>query len=152
MKRILVSEKMLGASRKTSLADLKIIYRKLIKEWHPDKLQQDPEKLAVAEVRSKEIIDAYHFLVSISPETHALNSEEYNRLTSASAIQDFEYKGVTLSITFYDGCAYEYMGVPRNIYIKFANSATAARFARRHIFFSYPYRKSAKQVDQNEQN
>ncbi len=84
MKRILVSEKILGASRKASLDELRTIYRKLIKEWHPDKLQQDEEKLAVAEVRSKEIIDAYQFLVSISPETHAANLEEYTKITSAN--------------------------------------------------------------------
>ena len=148
MKRILVSEKILGASRKASLDELRTIYRKLIKEWHPDKLQQDEEKLAVAEVRSKEIIDAYQFLVSISPETHTANLEEYTKITSANFITDYEYKGVTLTVTFYDGCVYEYLGVPRNIYIKMVNSATVARFARRHIFFSYPYRRAEKQKEE----
>ena len=147
MKRILVNEKILGASRKASLDELRTIYRKLIKEWHPDKLQQDEEKLAVAEVRSKEIIDAYQFLVSISPETHAANLEEYTKITSANFITDYEYKGVTLTVTFYDGCVYEYLGVPRNIYIKMVNSATVARFARRHIFFSYLYRRAEKQKE-----
>jgi len=145
MKRILISEKILGATRKTSLADLKKVYRNLIKEWHPDKLQNDEEKLAIAEVKSKEIIDAYHFLVSISAETHTANLEEYTKITAANFIADYEYKGVTLTVTFFDGCVYEYLGVPRNIYIKMVNSGTVARFARRHIFFSYPYRRAMKE-------
>jgi hypothetical protein len=147
MKRILISEKLLGVDRNIKLEELKTIYRKMIKEWHPDKLQNDAERLAVAEVRSKEIIDAYQFLVSISPETHATNTEEYARITSSSFIQDYEYKGVNLTITFQDGCVYEYLGIPKNIYIKMVNSGTVARFARRHIFNSYTYRKVSNQTE-----
>ena len=80
MRRKLISQKTFGITKETSLADLKKIYRNLIKEWHPDKVQHDAALLAESEIKSKEIIDAYQFLVSISPETHAANSEEYTEL------------------------------------------------------------------------
>jgi len=146
MKRIANSKALLGITKPTDLAELKTIYRNMIKEWHPDKLQDDPERLAEAEVKSKRIIDAYQFLVSISPETHAANMEEYNRITANSFIEDYQYKGQTLQITFQDGRVYEYLGVPENIYKKMVNSATVARFARRHIFFSYIYRQVSKEL------
>ncbi len=37
MRRILISQKTFGITKETSLADLKKIYRNLIKEWHPTK-------------------------------------------------------------------------------------------------------------------
>ncbi len=146
MRRISISHKTFGITKSASLAELKSIYRTLIKEWHPDKLQHDQSRLSIAETKSKEIIDAYHFLVSIAPETHAANSEEYAKITSNSFIEDYEYKGITLKITFQDGCVYEYLGVPKNIYIKMVNSGALARFARRHIFYSYPYRKAVNKT------
>ena len=95
-------------------------------------------------IRDRTIIEAYHFLVSISPETHALNSEEYNLTTSTSGIEDFIYKGQNLKITFQDGSIYEYFGVAKNIYTKLINSAAQTRFAKRHIFYSYTYRNISK--------
>lgn len=143
MKRVLDSQKIFGVTKNATLAELKVIYRQLIKEWHPDKLHHDPELMAQAEVKSQEIIDAYHFLISISPETHQANAEEY-ALTTNGLISDYEYKGITLKIIFQDGSAYEYLGVPKSVYIKMVNSSTLARFARRHIYTSYTYRKSTK--------
>jgi molecular chaperone HscB len=147
MKRVLNSQKVFGLTKSVSLAELKVIYRQLIKEWHPDKLQHDAELLAQAETKSQEIIDAYHFLISISPETHQANAEEY-ALTTSGLISDFEYKGITLKIIFQDGSAYEYLGVPKSVYIKMVNSSTLARFARRHIYTSYTYRKSTKKLQE----
>ncbi|HNO71213.1 MAG TPA: KTSC domain-containing protein, partial [Bacteroidia bacterium] len=103
---------------------------------------------AQADIKSKEIISAYHFLVSISPETHAINKEEYLATISTSGIDDFIYKGQTLKVTFQNGSVYEYFGVPKNVYNKLINSSTQARFARRHIFESYTYRKSSKQMEE----
>jgi molecular chaperone HscB len=76
--------------------------------------------------------------VSIAPETQAFNLEGYTLTTNTSGIEDYEYKGQTLKITFQDGSVYEYFGIPKNIYNKFMNSSTLLRFARRHIFYSYP--------------
>lgn len=115
-----------------------------MKEWHPDKFVEDDERKAEAELKSKAIIEAYHFLVSISPETHALNVEEYTLTTTTSGITDFEYKGQTLKIYFQDGSVYEYFSVPKNTYNKLISSSTRIRFARRHIFHSFVYRKVTK--------
>ena len=148
MKRILESRKLFGITKDADLAELKIIYRNLMKEWHPDKFQEGDELKAQADIKSKEIISAYHFLVSISPETHAINKEEYLSTIATSGIDDFIYKAQTLKVTFQNGSVYEYFGVPKNVYNKLINSSTQARFARRHIFESYTYRKSSKQMEE----
>jgi curved DNA-binding protein CbpA len=147
MRRILISQKTFGITKETSLTELKKIYRNLMKEWHPDTIQNDAEKLLESEIRSKEIIEAYQFLVSINPETHAANIEEYTELTTEAAIENWEYKGITLKFYFQNGSIYEYLGVPKNVYMKMINSGTTGRFARRHIFHSYPYRKAAKEKE-----
>jgi len=146
MRRIVDNRKLFGVTQEVGLAQLKTIYRNLMKEWHPDKIQDDDERKAEFDLKSKEIIEAYHFLVSISTETHKSNLEEYMRITENLVIEDFSHKGQTLKITFQDKIIYEYFGVPRGIYIKLVNSPTQARFARRHIFYSYIYRNVSKQA------
>lgn len=146
MKRIIEYRRLLNITPQTDLAGLKSTYRNLMKEWHPDRFIDDAQRQSEAEAKSKNIIEAYHFLVSISPETLAFNLEEYNLTTTTSNIDDFEYKGQTLRISFQDGSVYEYFGIPKNIYNKFINSATQIRFARRHIFHSYTYRNVSKQA------
>jgi len=144
MNRIINYRKLFDITKETDLAKLKINYRNLMKEWHPDKFPDGDELKEEAEIKSKRIIEAYHFLVSISPETHALNLEEYTLTTTTSVIDDFSYKGQNLKITFQDGSVYEYFGIPKGVYTKFANSLTLSRFARRHIFNSYSYRNVSK--------
>lgn len=146
MRRAITYRKLLNATEHSKLAELKINYRNLIKEWHPDKIQEDDTRKEEAELKSKEIIAGYHFLVSIAPETIAQNLEEYNRVTSTSVVEDFEYKAQNLHITFKDGSIYEYFGVPKNMYVKMVNSPTITRFAKRHIYFSFKYRNISKQT------
>jgi curved DNA-binding protein CbpA len=144
MNRIINYRKLFDITQETDLGKLKITYRNLMKEWHPDKFIENDERKAEAEIKSKRIIEAYHFLVSISPETHALNAEEYALTTTTSGIDDFSYKGQNLKITFQDGSVYEYFGVPKSVYTKLVNSPTPSRFARRHIFDSHSYRNVSK--------
>lgn len=146
MKRIIAYRKLFGATKETNLAELKTAYRNLVKEWHPDKFNNDEVKKAEAELKSTEIIEGYHFLVSIAPETHLQNKEEYEKLTTSSFIDSFEYKKETLKLYFHDKSEYEYFGVSENIYTKMRNSATLARFARRHIYHDYQYRKISNQA------
>ncbi len=146
MHRINTYRKLLSATAQTDLAQLKTNYRNLIKEWHPDKIVDDEERKAIAEVKSKEIIAGYHFLVSIAPETKAQNLEEYMKVTATSFVDDFVYKKQNLHITFQDGSTYEYLGVPKGIYQKMVNSPTVTRFAKRHIYTSYTYRKVGKET------
>ena len=143
MKRIERHRAILGVDDKATLSDLKKVYRKIMMEWHPDKFQDEVLK-EEAELKSKEIIEAYHLLVSISPDTHKANAEIYNETITNSGIDDFLYKGQTLKITFQDGSIYEYFGVTKNTYNKFINSSSQARFARRHIFESHVFRNAQK--------
>ncbi|ADY30656.1 MULTISPECIES: KTSC domain-containing protein [Cellulophaga] len=148
MKRINQYKKMFSVENSIDLKSLKTSYRKLVKEWHPDKFQEGDAKREEAEIKSREIIDGYHFLVSIAPETKLANAEEYKALTTASGILDFQHKGQLLEITFLDGTTYEYFGVPKKIYIKMINSDKIYRFAKRNIFESYMYRKSKKTMQE----
>ena len=140
MKKIIGYRKLLGVSEKAELQELKTVYRNLIKIWHPDKFSENPELGADAEAKSKHIIEAYHFLVSIAPETRDQYLTEYTLTTTTSGIVDFEYKAETLQINFVDGSSYEYFGVPKAIYVKLVNSPIPGRFARRHIYNSFVYR------------
>ncbi len=144
MKRITEHRKLFEVTPDADLSKLKTIYRNLIKEWHPDKFQEGDDLKAEAEAKSKAIIEAYHFLVSISPETHAMNVEVYTQTINTFGIDDFSYKGQTLKVTFQDGSIYEYFGVPKNIYNKLINAPTQARFARRHIFTTYLHRNVSR--------
>jgi hypothetical protein len=97
-----------------------------------------------AGLRSKTIIDGFHFLVSIAPDTKEALKEEYERTTSDTGIIDFKHKGLVLEVSFADGTTYEYFGVNKNLYGKFLNSDRQYRFAKRNIFHSFLYRKSKK--------
>ena len=146
MKRIIEYRRLLGVDKSADLKELKTVYRNFMKDWHPDKFQSAEEKTA-AEEKSKTLIEAYHFLVSIAPETLAQNLEAYTTTITASKMIDFQYKGQTLTMSFADGSAFEYFGVPRNIYLKFMNSDSPDRFARRHIYHAFTYRKVTKAVE-----
>jgi len=148
MKRIIDYRNLFGVKHDVELAELKTKYRNLMKDYHPDKILDDESRKAQAEVMSKKIIEGYHFLVSISPETHAQNIDEYTEITNSNIIEDFEYKGQTLKIIFHDKSSYEYFGVPRNVYIKLVNSSTRSRFARRHIYHEYPFRNVKKKINE----
>lgn len=145
MKRINEYKKLFNVEHDTDLKKLKTTYRSLVKEWHPDNFQEGDSMAAEAEIKSRQIIDAYHFLVSISPETIAANLEEYNA-SAESGITDFKHKGLLLEVSFVDGTTYEYFGVPKNVYLKLINSDKQLRFAKRNIFNTYLYRKSKKGV------
>ncbi|HAW20332.1 MAG TPA: molecular chaperone DnaJ [Flavobacteriales bacterium] len=142
MKRINEYKKLFEIENDLILADLKTKYRNLVKTWHPDKFQDSDEKASEAEAMSRRIIDGYHFLVSIAPETREATLEEYTQTISEAGIYDYKHKGIMLEITFNDGSVYEYFGVPKNVFIKFNNSDKQVRFGKRNIFFSYVYRKA----------
>ena len=144
MKRISEYKKMFSVQGPIDLKELKKTYRNLVKEWHPDKFQAGDEKAAEAEIKSQQIIDGYHFLVSIAPETIAATKEEYETTINGSGIADFHHKGQVLEVTFLDGTTYEYFGVARNTYVKFVNADKMVRFAKRNIFNSFLYRKTKR--------
>ncbi|WP_295673803.1 KTSC domain-containing protein [uncultured Mucilaginibacter sp.] len=146
MKKITDYRKLLDVTKDAELHELKTVYRSLMKTWHPDKFQHSEEDKLVAEEKSKTIIEAYHFLVSIAPETRNQTAAEYNNTTAASGILDFEYQSQVLKIHFADGNVYEYFDVPKEVYRKLVNADSPGRFARRHIFNNYVYRSINKLV------
>src|SRR4051812_11576907 len=147
MKKIIESRKVLGVTKDADLKELKTIYRNFMKEFHPDKIVNDEQARLAAEEKSKAFIEAYHLLVSIAPETHALQLEKYTEVITASRIENFQYKGQTLIIDFIDGSSYEYFGIPKNVYNKLLSSITPDRFARRHIYHEYVYRRVSKAAE-----
>jgi hypothetical protein len=147
MKKIVDYRKLLGVNEAAELQELKTIYRGLMKTWHPDKFHDNAEGKAEAEDKSKAIIEAYHFLVSIAPETRNQSLTAYALTTTTSGILDFEYKSQVLKVYFADGNSYEYFDVPKAVYVKLINADSTGRFARRHIFNEYVYRSISKLVE-----
>lgn len=142
MKKIADSRKLIGASSATTLKELGALYKGLMKTHHPDRFPHDEEKREAAEAFSKRLIDAYKFLESIHPETHLAQTAAFEQ-TVASSIRDWHYKSLTLHVTFGDGSSYEFYGVPVKTYNKFVNTDGNTRFARRHIFEAFIYRKAS---------
>ena len=144
MKKIVDYRKLLNVTENAELTELRTVYKSLMKTWHPDRFQD--ESRVEAEEKSKTIIEAYHFLVSIAPETRAQTLSDYTATTTLSNIADFEYKQQVLKVTFLDGNVYEYFDVPKAVYTKLINADSPGRFARRHIFNDFVYRSVNKLV------
>ena len=147
MKRINEYKKLFQIENDIDLAALKLTYRKLVKQWHPDKFQDEDPLKEEALVMGRQVTDGYHFLVSIAPETKAANLLEYQKTIMECGIADFKHKGLLLEITFTDGSSYEYFGVNANVYKKLINADKQVRFAKRFIYESFLYRKSKKAVE-----
>ena len=145
MKKIVEYRTLLGVTKAATLKELKTIYRNCMKDMHPDAISDDVER-QLAEEKSKEIIAAYHFLVSVAPETLGKDKAEYTRITTSTNIADFYYDNSVLYITLLDGNSFEYFGVLRPTYIKMVNAESPSRFARRHIYNEYIYRSTSKLV------
>jgi len=145
MKKIVEYRKLLNVDKTVELKELKTIYRNSMKECHPDKFPGNPDALSEAEEKSKQVIEAYHFLVSINPETINQLLPEYNETIATSVIADYVYESSRLKVKFTNGSSYEYISVPKATYIKMVNADSPGRFAKRHIFNAFPYRKISNQ-------
>jgi hypothetical protein len=145
MNKIVAYRKLLNVTKDATLKELKTIYRNSMKDFHPDKFTDATEK-AEAEETSTAIIEAYHFLVSIAPETLEKDKAIYMQTVGSVNILDFYMENNVLYINFLDGNKYEYFGVPKNTYIKMINAESPSRFARRHIYNNFLYRSSSKLV------
>ncbi len=143
MKRIKEYKKLFKIEGAINLKELKTAYRGLVKEWHPDKFLEEDEKIE-AEVISTKIIDGYHFLVSIAPQTKETNLEAYKTTITEFQVSDWHHKSMLLEVTFTDGNSYEYFGVSKILFGKFVNAKSMNNFGKRNIFNSFIYRKSMK--------
>lgn len=144
MKRINEYKKLYKIEGELDLKQLKNTYRSLVKEWHPDKFQETDPMHEEAQIMGQKVVDGYHFLVSIAPETKQANLEEYNATINKCIIVNFKHKGLLLELNFSNGETYEYFGVNANVYKKLMNSDSLVRFAKRNIYNSFLYRKSKK--------
>lgn len=145
MKKIVEYRKLLNVEKTVELKELKTIYRNAMKDAHPDKFQGDDTGLKEAEENSKKIIEAYHFLVSINAETIKQLLPEYTETISTTTITDYKFVEGRLIINFSNGSVYEYISVPKAIYIKMVNADSPGRYAKRHILNAYPWRKTTNQ-------
>lgn len=148
MKRIKEFKKLFGVEKEIDLKSLKKKYRTLVKEWHPDKFQEGDPRQREAEVKSRSVIEGYHFLVSMAPETKAAYFEAYTETITKAAIADYQHKGLLLEVTFTDGTTYEYFGVTKKIYLKMIQAGNLNRFARRSIYPNHEYRKSKRHLQE----
>lgn len=146
MRRINEYKKLYKVEKAIDLKEIKSTYRNFVKEWHPDKFQ-DPQKKIEAEKITIKIIEAYHFLVSIAPQTREKNLEEYTETITNSRVINYQHKGNLLEVNFADGNTYEYFGVNRTKFIKFINAKSINNFGKRHIFKSFLYRKAKRTVE-----
>lgn len=148
MKRINEYKKLFGVEDEIDLKRLKTSYRDLVKEWHPDKFQDGDALKEEAERMSRMIIDGYHFLTSIAPETNAADLEAYTNTIVGFGIEDVQHKGMVLTVTYLDGNTYEYFGIDRKLYLKMVNSDNLNRFAKRNIYSKYVYRKAKRTLQE----
>lgn len=146
MKRINEYKKLYNVDKEIDLKEIKSTYRKFVKEWHPDKFQDPQEKLE-AEEFSLKIIDGYHFLVSIAPQTIEKNLEEYTETITNSSVVNYHHKSMLLEVNFSDGNTYEYFGVNQKKFQKFINAKSMNNFGRSHIYKSFVYRKAKRKVE-----
>lgn len=144
MKKLGEYRKLLEVDKNVTLKELKNIYRNVMKDTHPDKFINNEAGKIEAEEKSKSVIEAYHFLVSINEETQEKYKEEYTETITKSIITDFYLEKSILKVQHLNGKMFEYIGVPRNMYIKMVNSDSPSRFARRHIYGNFLYRKSGE--------
>lgn len=145
MKKIVEYRKLLNVDKTVTLKELKTIYRNAMKESHPDKFQGDDAGLKAAEEQSKSIIEAYHQLVSINPETIEQLKPEFMATIANATIKDYKFVEGRLVIDFSNGSVYEFISVPKATYIKMVNADSPSRFAKRHIFNAFPWRKTTNQ-------
>ena len=59
MKRIKEYKSLFNVEDALDLKDLKKTYRSLVKQWHPDKFQDDDSGKEEAELMGQKVIDAY---------------------------------------------------------------------------------------------
>jgi DnaJ-class molecular chaperone len=151
--------KILGVNRYSSKQDIKIAFRKLIKQQHPDKFQNDKNAICVANKKSQLINEAYSILKHYQPPNlKKLNdySPHYSRQGDKKRMHDigrvdvkssniksvgYDKDNNLLQIEFRNGYIYEYFNIPKGIFIGLLDAESKGRFGNRYIFYSYYYER-----------
>jgi WD40 repeat protein len=84
----------LGLSLGASASDIKAAYRKLVKQWHPDRFHNQPMAQQEATKKFQKINEAYQFLIAGTStesafDSHSVNSKQKIKVEKISA--DFYY-------------------------------------------------------------
>lgn len=137
----------LELSYTASTAEIKIAYRDLIKQWHPDKFPNDVEKQNIANEKSKEINNAYYFLIKHykenKPKTEKDAAEEFiwKKVTSSNLHSvGYNEKDKLLRIIFKNGGKYEYENVPKTVFNQLMTASSKGKFAQKNICYNYRYK------------
>ncbi|MCE2686924.1 MAG: J domain-containing protein [Cryomorphaceae bacterium] len=92
MKRINAYKKLFQIDNQIELAALKQTYRALVKQWHPDKFQDGDPLKEQAEEMGRQVVDGYHFLVSIAPYKKLINADKQVRFAKRFVYESFLYR------------------------------------------------------------
>ena len=147
----------LGVTRNSTPAEIKKAWHKQIKKWHPDKFQQQPDKLLEAIERSKQINQAFRLLKNyVPPSKEKFNDSKstskrtggkpvFHRVkVNSSKIWSIGYDAFTktLEVEFYEEGVYHYYEVPETIYTQlmyadpvddYLNKNIASKYRSEHI-------------------
>lgn len=131
----------LGVTLQSTKEEIKKAYRNIIKQWHPDKFPNDKQKIIEATEKSKLINEAYHNLRNYSPDEPITTLGRIRVKSSNIHSVGYDSKQMILQIQFLNGGVYEYYGVPENIFTQLMKAESKGKFAIRHIFNSYRYKR-----------
>lgn len=76
--------KILGLEATATPAEVKQAYRKLVKQWHPDRFVNRPQTLAKAQQEIKKINQAYAVLKDATPAPKTVSNSSTNRVVKTS--------------------------------------------------------------------
>jgi DnaJ-class molecular chaperone with C-terminal Zn finger domain len=79
----------LGIRKDASKDEIKKAYRELAKKYHPDQYGNNPLK-DLAEVKMRDINEAYQYLLSNTPESSYQSSNNYNNSNNSDIYQSIE--------------------------------------------------------------
>ncbi|MGC8612504.1 MAG: J domain-containing protein [Athalassotoga sp.] len=117
----------LGISKNASLKEIKNAYRIKIKEWHPDNFINDPKKKKIAEEMTREIIEAYKYLIQ-----NADSSKEYKERYSDDSYTNQDYDQSAKNYNQGSGSAYREDAAYSN-YESYSNSESYSQKSKEPI-------------------
>ena len=66
----------LGVERNASKDAIRVAYKNLVKRYHPDKFQSNPDMLKLAEEKMKEINEAYNYLMNHAEDEFSYSDDD----------------------------------------------------------------------------
>ena len=146
MKRINAYKRLFEIEGEIDLGELKKTYRRLVKEWHPDKHVLDETKGRGSRRNDPSNYRWIRLFNQHRTGDHCKGTRGIHATTIENAfIDDMQHKSLLLELKFTDGSTYEYFGGEQEpVYPNWVNAEKVQRFARRNIFNSFIYRKSKR--------